>query len=69
MLTSYITVNTPRSISDVKHAGDADDADDADADFLTPMNDKKIFGNILDAMLGGTDSVRKIMYFLCLFFL
>jgi cytochrome P450 len=58
MLTSYITANTPRDINGVKNA---------DPDLLRPMNDKEIFGNILDALLGGTDTVSKklfnIMYF------
>jgi cytochrome P450 len=29
----------------------------ADVDLLRPMTDKEIFGNILEAMLGGTDTV------------
>jgi hypothetical protein len=28
-----------------------------DADFSRPMTDKEIFGNILDAITGGTDTV------------
>jgi hypothetical protein len=56
MLTSNITANTPRDINVVKHA---------DADLLRPMTDKEIFGNILDAMLGGTDTVsKKLIYFI-----
>jgi hypothetical protein len=50
MLTTYITANTSRDINVVKHA---------DADLLRPMTDKEIFGNILDSMLGGTDTVSK----------
>jgi hypothetical protein len=51
MLTSYITANTSRDINIVKHSNDAD--------FLRPMTDEEIFGNIYDAMLGGTDTVSK----------
>jgi cytochrome P450 len=50
MLTSFITANTTRDINVVKHA---------DSDLLRPMTDKEIFGNILDTMLGGTDTVCK----------
>jgi hypothetical protein len=50
MLTSYITTNTSRDINVVRHA---------DADLLRPMTDKEIFGNILDSILGGTDTVSK----------
>jgi hypothetical protein len=50
MLTSSITANTLRDINVEK---------DADADLLRPMTDKEIFGNILDSMLGGTDTVSK----------
>jgi hypothetical protein len=50
MLTTYITANTPRNINVVKHA---------DTDLLRPMADKEIFGNILDTIIGGTDTVSK----------
>jgi hypothetical protein len=50
MLTSYLTANTSRDINVVKRA---------DTDLLRPMTDKEIFGNILDAMRGGTDTVSK----------
>jgi hypothetical protein len=51
MLTSCMTANTPREINPVKHADDPD--------LLRPMTDKEAFGNILDIMLGGTDTVCK----------
>ncbi|PKC72228.1 cytochrome P450 [Rhizophagus irregularis] len=54
MLTSYITANTPRDINGVKNA---------DPDLLRPMTDKEIFGNILDALLGGTDTTAN---FICI---
>ncbi|CAB4403726.1 unnamed protein product [Rhizophagus irregularis] len=54
MLTSYITANTPRDINAVKHA---------DVDLLRPMTDKEIFGNILEAMLGGTDTTANFICF------
>ncbi|CAB4403745.1 unnamed protein product [Rhizophagus irregularis] len=54
MLTSFITANTPRDINVVKHA---------DSDLLRPMTDKKIFGNILDTMLGGTDTTANLICF------
>jgi hypothetical protein len=50
MLTSFITANTPRDINVEKHV---------DADLLRPMTDKEICGNLLDAMIAGTDSVSK----------
>jgi cytochrome P450 len=53
MLTSFITANTPRDINSTKHT---------DADSLRPMTDKEIFGNIFDAMRGGTDTVSKIFF-------
>ncbi|RGB22853.1 cytochrome P450 [Rhizophagus diaphanus] len=55
MLTSYITANTPRDINVMKHA---------DADLLRPMTDKEIFGNILDAMIGGTDTTSNLFCFI-----
>ncbi|CAB4403747.1 unnamed protein product [Rhizophagus irregularis] len=55
MLTSYITANTPRDINIMKHA---------DADLLRPMTDKEIFGNILDAMIGGTDTTSNLFCFI-----
>jgi hypothetical protein len=55
MLTSYITANTPRDINSEKHV---------DADLLRPMTDKEIFGNLLDAMIAGTDTVSKTLFFL-----
>ncbi|POG70205.1 cytochrome P450 [Rhizophagus irregularis DAOM 181602=DAOM 197198] len=54
MLTSYITANTSRDINAVKHA---------DVDLLRPMTDKEIFGNILEAMLGGTDTTANFICF------
>ena len=51
MLTSYLTANTPRDVNTMRHG---------DADLLRPMTDKEIFGNIFDAMAGGTDTVSKI---------
>jgi hypothetical protein len=56
MLTSYLTANTPRDINTVKHA---------DADLLRPMTDKEIFGNILETMLGGTDTVSIFRLKIC----
>jgi hypothetical protein len=50
MLTSFITANTPRDINVEKHA---------DVDLLRPMTDEEICGNLLDAMLAGTDTVSK----------
>jgi cytochrome P450 len=49
MLTSCMTANTPRDINAVKHT---------DVDLLRPMTDDEIFGNILDSMIGGTDTVN-----------
>ncbi|POG70192.1 cytochrome P450 [Rhizophagus irregularis DAOM 181602=DAOM 197198] len=54
MLTSFITANTPRDINVVKQA---------DSDLLRPMTDKEIFGNILDTMLGGTDTTANLICF------
>jgi len=54
MLTSFMTANTPRDINAVKHA---------DSDLLRPMTDKEIFGNILDTMRGGTDTVSKFKFY------
>ncbi|GET03256.1 cytochrome P450 [Rhizophagus clarus] len=54
MLTTYITANTPRDINSVKYA---------DADLLRPMTDKEIFANILEAMLGGTDTTANFVCF------
>ncbi|PKY13885.1 cytochrome P450 [Rhizophagus irregularis] len=54
MLTSHITANTPRDINAVKHA---------DVDLLRPMTDKEIYGNILDALLGGTDTTANFICF------
>ena len=48
MLTSYITANTQRDINVTKHA---------DADLLRPMTDKEIFGNIIEAISGGIETV------------
>ncbi|GBB96101.1 hypothetical protein RclHR1_26820001 [Rhizophagus clarus] len=54
MLTTFITANTPRDINAVKYA---------DADLLRPMTDNEIFGNILDAMLAGTDTTANFICF------
>ncbi|GBC03326.1 hypothetical protein RclHR1_05070010 [Rhizophagus clarus] len=54
MLTTFITANTSRDINAVKHA---------DADLLRPMTDREIFGNILDAMLAGTDTTANFFCF------
>ncbi|PKY52100.1 cytochrome P450 [Rhizophagus irregularis] len=54
MLTSFITANTPRDINTIKHA---------DVDLLRPMTDKEITGNILEAMLGGTDTTANFFCF------
>ncbi|PKK62958.1 cytochrome P450 [Rhizophagus irregularis] len=59
MLTSFITANTPRDINVVKHA---------DSDLLRPMTDKEIFGNILDTMLGGTDTTANLICFVVYYF-
>ncbi|GBC04537.1 hypothetical protein RclHR1_05720010 [Rhizophagus clarus] len=56
MLTSFITANTPRDINTVRHS-------DTDADLLRPMTDREIFGNILDAMGGGTDTTANLFCF------
>ncbi|GET03227.1 cytochrome P450 [Rhizophagus clarus] len=55
MLTSYITANTPRDINVVNHA---------DVDLLRPMTDNEIFGNIRDAILGGTDTTANLVCFI-----
>src|SRR6266542_3259787 len=54
MLTSHITANTPRDINITKHG---------DADTLRPMTDREIFGNVVDAMTGGTGTVSKRVLF------
>jgi hypothetical protein len=54
MLTSHLTANTLRDINSTKHS---------DADLSRPMTDKEIFGNISDAVRGGTDTVNKINYY------
>jgi len=59
MLTTCMVANTSRDINAVKHA---------DADLLRPMTDKEIFGNILDSMLGGADTVSKLFYIYFIFF-
>ncbi|RIA80974.1 cytochrome P450 [Glomus cerebriforme] len=56
MLTSYITANTSRDINIVRHG-------ETDPDLLRPMTDKEIFGNILDAMGGGTDTTANLFCF------
>ncbi|RIA80010.1 cytochrome P450 [Glomus cerebriforme] len=55
MLTSYITANTSRDINDAKK--------NVDADLLRPMIDDEIFGNILDAITGGTDTTANMFCF------
>jgi hypothetical protein len=59
MLTAFITANTSRDINSVKNV---------DAEYLRPMTDREIFGNILDAMLGGTDTVNFILFYLLIMF-
>ncbi|CAB5367123.1 unnamed protein product [Rhizophagus irregularis] len=54
MLTSFITANTPRDINVEKHV---------DADLLRPMTDKEICGNLLDAMIAGTDTTANMLSF------
>ena len=54
MLTSFITANTSRDINPVKNA---------DAEYLRPMTDKEIFGNVLDAITAGTNTVNKILFY------
>jgi hypothetical protein len=54
MLTSFITANTSRDINSTKHG---------DIDLLRPMTDKEIFGNIFDAIGGGTDTVSEKVSF------
>ncbi|CAB4399031.1 unnamed protein product [Rhizophagus irregularis] len=54
MLTSFITANTSRDINSTKHG---------DVDLLRPMTDKEIFGNILDAINGGTDTTANLLCF------
>ena len=49
MLTSCITANTSRDVNPAKHA---------DSNLLRSMTDEEIFGNILDVMLGGADTVN-----------
>ena len=58
MLTSFITAHTSRDINPVKHA---------DADLLRPMTDKEVMGNLLDALIGGTDTVS--IYFILFYFI
>ena len=59
MLTGFITANTPRDINPVKNA---------DAEYLRPMTDREIFGNLLDAMIGGIDTVNFILFYLLIMF-
>ena len=54
MLTSCMTANTLRDINAVKHT---------DSDLLRPMTDQENFGIILDAILGGLNSVSKLYTF------
>ncbi|GBC03960.1 hypothetical protein RclHR1_05420004 [Rhizophagus clarus] len=55
MLTSHITMNTSRHPNAVRHV---------DADFLKPMTDREIVGNMLDSMLGGTDTTANLFCFI-----
>ncbi|GBC04534.1 hypothetical protein RclHR1_05720007 [Rhizophagus clarus] len=57
MLTSFITANTSRDINVVRN-------DNTNADLLKPMTDREIFGNILDAMSGGTDTTANLFCFI-----
>ena len=52
MLTSCMAANTSRDVNPVKHA---------DANLLT---DEEDFGNILDVMLGGADTINNIFHFI-----
>jgi cytochrome P450 len=54
MLTAFITANTSRDINPVKNV---------DAEYLRPMTDREILGNVIDAMTGGTDTVS-LFYFI-----
>ncbi|PKK60243.1 cytochrome P450 [Rhizophagus irregularis] len=58
MLTSFITANTPRDINVERHV---------DADLLRPMTDKEICGNLLDAMVAGTDTTANMLCFVIYF--
>src|SRR6266542_5545196 len=48
MLTSFITANTSRDINPTKYV---------DPDLLRPMSDLEIRANMIDAFIGGTDTV------------
>uniref|UniRef100_A0A1D1YTQ1 Cytochrome P450 3A18 n=1 Tax=Anthurium amnicola TaxID=1678845 RepID=A0A1D1YTQ1_9ARAE len=59
MLTSMITVNTPRDNNKIKTVDD---------EAIRPMTDTEIRGNILDGFIGGTDttanSISFVIYYL-----
>jgi hypothetical protein len=54
LLTSYITANTPRDINELRHTG---------AELLRPIAHKDIRGMLLDSMLGGTETVIRVLLF------
>ncbi|CAG8678314.1 267_t:CDS:2, partial [Cetraspora pellucida] len=56
MLTSLITANTERDINNAKKV---------EGDMFRPMSDIEIRGNLLDAFLGGTDTISSTFSFIC----
>jgi cytochrome P450 len=55
MLTSFITANTPRDINNTRKV---------EEEFLRPMTDEEIRGNMRDAIAAGTDTVLKLFFLL-----
>ncbi|CAG8843256.1 10810_t:CDS:2, partial [Racocetra persica] len=55
MLTSLITANTPRNTIKVKTVDD---------EMLKPMDDKQIRINLIEAILGGTETISNVFCFM-----
>ncbi|CAB4413102.1 unnamed protein product [Rhizophagus irregularis] len=54
MLTSHMIINTSRHLNVIRHEDDV----------LRPMEDREIFANIFDTMLGGTDTTANLFCFI-----
>ncbi|GBB86620.1 hypothetical protein RclHR1_01300005 [Rhizophagus clarus] len=55
MLTSFITANTPRDINETKNV---------EGEFLRPMTDEEIRGNMRDAIAAGTEKTANSLSFI-----
>ncbi|RIA91560.1 cytochrome P450 [Glomus cerebriforme] len=55
MLTSFITANTPRDINKTRKA---------EKEFLRPMTDEEIRGNMRDAIVAGTETTANTLSFI-----